>query len=219
MDDAPNKDPSLGKFGHIWFHGLLGTALVLYFTKLDDTTVLLPDRSSNVPYIFLAGGALGLVSAAVGLRQSSELSLFQRIFMTLLFWLMGTCVASMLLYIAANLMLNARDFPPENTRSSVMRAPIARAYRTHGRTASHNIKILPVWLNTHMYITRTDYDFMLRHRAPTDHGTNPDEISSMGYFCARLPVQISGDAVRVMHAGQTELPKGTVIICPKASKK
>jgi hypothetical protein len=219
MDDGRDKERSRETLGCLWFFGLLGIVIALHFAKLDDTTVLLPDRSANLPYLFLAAGVLGLGSAAVGLWQSAESSLFQRVFMPFVFWIAGTCASFLVLNVAANLVLNGRDFPPEKTHSSVMRAPIARAYQTHGRTASHNIKIMPVWLNTHMYITRTDYDFMLRHRAPTDHGTNPDEISSMGYFCARLPVQISGDAVRVMHAGQTELPKGTVIICPKASKK
>jgi hypothetical protein len=218
MDAAPEPKPSLvSGFGHLWFSGLFGIIIALHFAKLDDTTVLFPDRSANLPYMFLAAGAFGLVSAAVGFWQSAEPSLFRRVFIPFVFWLMGTAAAFGVIYTAANLMLNARDFPPEKTRSFKLIFRISRAYRTYGTNAGWDIQIMPV--RRHMYITRGDYEFMLRRRAPADHATDPDEISSGGYFCAHVTAQESGDALRIMHAGDATLPRGSVIICPKASRK
>jgi len=65
-----------------------------------------------------------------------------------------------------------------------------------------------------MDISERDYDFMRTHRAPEDHSTNPDEITSRGYFCATVTVQVASSAVRVLHAGQHALRAGTVGICP-----
>lgn len=56
---------------------------------------------------------------------------------------------------------------------------------------------------------------MLAHRSPEDHGRNPDEISSHGFFCARVTLQQSGDALRVLNAGSQKLPAGTVVVCPR----
>jgi hypothetical protein len=217
MDAAPYKRPSLGTFGYIWFYGLLGIVIALHFAKLDDTIVLFPDRSATLSNIFWAACAFGLVSAGVGFWQAAEGLLFRRIFIPFIFWVVGACASFLVLNTAANLVLNARDFPPEKTRTFKLIFRISRAYRTYGRNASWNIQIMPV--QRHMYITRADYEFMLRRRAPADHGTDPDEISSSGYFCARVTAQESGDALRIMHTGDAKLPRGSVIICPKASRK
>jgi hypothetical protein len=75
---------------------------------------------------------------------------------------------------------------------------------------------MPLWSN--LSISELDYDYMRGHRAPWDKGTNPDEISSRGYFCAKVTLQRSGNAVRVLHAGNGVLPAGTVRECPVNSQ-
>jgi hypothetical protein len=55
---------------------------------------------------------------------------------------------------------------------------------------------------------------MRNHRPPHDDGKRFDEISSQGYFCARVTVEQSDAALRILHAGSQKLPQGTVILCP-----
>jgi hypothetical protein len=107
----------------------------------------------------------------------------------------------------------ALDFPPEHTRSFPALLKISRAYQTHGKGRSWNIQTTPIWTN--LDITETDYDFIASHRRPGDAGRDPDEISSRGYFCAKVTLQRAGEAMRIMHAGTRKLPTGTVVVCPR----
>jgi hypothetical protein len=206
------KQPSLGKFGIAWLVGLLGLTLVFHFGKFDDTTVLLPDRTGALEKIFWAAGLFGLISAAVGIWQSAELAPLRRIIVALAFWLEGAIAGFSVFDTVADLYLNQMDFPPGKTRSHLEDLQISRAYHTHGKNPSWNIQTMPIWSN--MDITKDDYDYMLRHRRPGDVGNDADEISSNGYFCARVIVEETNENLRVMHAGQSFLPKGTVIVCP-----
>ncbi len=63
-------------------------------------------------------------------------------------------------------------------------------------------------------IDKTDYAFMLAHRPPADASTDHNRIASNGYFCARLAMQRSGEALRILHAGLKVVPQGTIILCP-----
>lgn len=213
VDAEPKaKQPSLRKFGIAWLLGLLGVMLVVTLGEFDDTTVLLPDRTEALENVFWAAGLLGLISAVVGIQQSNELSSFHRIIAALVFCFEGALAGFFVFDTAVNLYLNRIDFPPGKTRSHLEDFQISRAYQTHGRNPSWNIQTMPIWSD--MDITKDDYDFMLKHRRPGDVGNDADEISSNGYFCARVLVQETDENLRVMHAGQSFLPKGTVIVCP-----
>jgi hypothetical protein len=115
----------------------------------------------------------------------------------------------------ASIVEGFHDFPPDQTRTSSALLLISRAYQTHGKSRSWNIQTTPIWSN--LDITEDDYDFMLAHRRVGDDPRDPDEISSRGYFCARVTIQQSANALRIMHAGSHKLPKGSVIICPSSS--
>jgi hypothetical protein len=212
-DEPQAKKPSLGKIGIVWLLSLLGIMLTVHLGKFDDTTVLLPDRTNILMDIFWAAGLFGLLSAGIGVWQSAELTLFQRVTVALVFWLEGALTGFLTFDTAVNLYLNRIDFPPEKTFRHVENIPISRAYQTHGKNPSWNIQTMPIWSN--MDITKFDYDFMLKHRRPGDAGHDADEISSKGYFCARVLVEETTENLRVMHAGQQFLPKSTVIICPQ----
>lgn len=129
-----------------------------------------------------------------------------------MFALMGLMSVFLFLGETANVIEGIIDFPPDKTQSSRELLSISRAYQTHGKGRSWNIQTTPIWSN--LDITQDDYKFMLAHRRPGDGGRDADEISSEGYFCARVTIQVSGDAIRVMNAGTHKLPKGTVVICP-----
>jgi hypothetical protein len=129
---------------------------------------------------------------------------------------LGFLSFSMTFLTAAEILEGRIDFPPSNTRTYENELLlISRAYATHGKGRSWNIQTMPIWSNIN--ITESDYNFMRAHRAPYDHGTNPDEITSNGYFCAKVTIQKAGEAIRVMHAGRWKLPAGTVIRCPVAA--
>ena len=80
-----------------------------------------------------------------------------------------------------------------------------------GRGRSWNIQTTPIWSN--LDITQADYEFMRTHRRPGDLSTDPDEIPSKGYFCAKVTLQQADEALRVLNAGTYKLPLGTIGIC------
>jgi hypothetical protein len=59
---------------------------------------------------------------------------------------------------------------------------------------------------------------MRNNRRPGDDGHNPDEISSRGYFCAKLTIEQSDKALRILHVGSQTLPVGTVIFCSDVTR-
>jgi hypothetical protein len=75
----PDRKPSLGKFGYVWLFSLIGLLFILHFAKLDDTTVLIPDRGDVLSNIFWAASLFGILSACIGVWQSTELTLPHRI--------------------------------------------------------------------------------------------------------------------------------------------
>ena len=93
---------------------------------------------------------------------------------------------------------------------------ISRAYQTHGKGTYWHIQTQPFW--TDLNIEKSDYLFMQDHRSPGDPGRDPDEISSRGYFCARLTIEQANHAVRIMHAGQGMLPLGSILVCPALAR-
>jgi hypothetical protein len=105
-----------------------------------------------------------------------------------------------------------RDFPAATSHTREGLIPISRAYQTHGKGSSQSIQTMPIWSD--LEITEEDFAFMKSNRSPSDPGRNPDEISSRGYFCAKVMVEQSGEALRILHAGSQKLTKGTVVICP-----
>jgi hypothetical protein len=81
---------------------------------------------------------------------------------------------------SADLIEGRIDFPPAKTRTYPGLLIISRAYQTHGKGQSWNIQTTPIWSN--LDVTQADYELMLTHRSPEDHGRNPDEISITASF-------------------------------------
>ena len=82
----------------------------------------------------------------------------------------------------------------------------------HGKGAGAHIQTQPFW--TDLNIEKSDYEFMQNHRIPEDAKRDPDEIKSEGYFCVSVTIEEAGKAVRIMHAGNNQLPAGSILICP-----
>jgi hypothetical protein len=143
------------------------------------------------------------------------MTVWQRARLAVVLGLMGFLSVTLTSTRIAEIVEQLIDFPPSQTRTYSTLLLISRAYQTHGKGRSWNIQTTPIWST--LQITEDDYRFMLAHRRVEDNSGNPDEISSNGYFCAQVTVEQSGNALRVLHAGSHELPKGTVVICPASS--
>jgi len=215
VQDAPAQ-PKLGKAIRAWFVGL-GALVVLYLVLefFHNTTELTPVHDWVMTACLAIAGLCGLASGALAMRKSKEMSTSQRVRLTIALWLLGSLVTFLAGSRLAGSVEGLIDFPAGKTTSYSARLLISRSYRTHGKGASQYIQTTPIQSN--LEITKDDYDFMLAHRRVGDSTRDPDQISSKGYFCAQVTMQQSGDALRVLHAGNYKLPKGTVIICPSNS--
>ena len=193
---------------------LIPTTVVLFYLvlgRLDNTTELWPRHDDRIDGCFVLGGIVALGIAATVVRYTKKVAVWRRI-ATVFF---GSLAAAVFVVIFSLRIVDILDgwidFPAKKTQTFHALLRISRAYQTHGKGAARDIQTTPVWSD--MNVTASDYNFMLHHRRPDDLSSNPDEISSKGYFCAKVAMQKSGNAYRVLHAGSGTLPSGTVIIC------
>lgn len=197
-----------------WWLGALALALVSVWPlgHFDNATELTPDHSDTLAYCFWAAGIVAVSSALVCFSQSKG-SLASRVLMsTLVFGGLGGLATLLLLSTIANIIHNHRDFPPETTQTYWALLPIERAYRADFRTGSSwIIQPAPIWSN--IDISHSDYSLMLGRPASGGERSEPSSVSSRSHFCAKVEMQQSGDALRVLQAGTQKLPPGTVGVC------
>lgn len=211
-ESSVSSKVTLTKLGWWWLGILFGTAALGWILEwFDHTTELTPDHSAPLNISFVVACVLAVASAALIFSQS-EGRITGRLVMSLIVAPIFAILAVVLsVNEIATLAENHNDFPPAKTRTFQGLLFISRAYQTHGKGRSWNIQTTPVWSN--LDITEADYQYMLSHRRQSDKGTDPDEISSDGYFCAKVIFQRSGEALRVLNAGTYKLPMGTVRTC------
>jgi hypothetical protein len=189
------------------------TYWILYL--FDDTTVLWPSHDASLRACFWIAGLSGLavcVLLILGMFRSKVISVWRRIAAALGFAVATAIFVFLVTVRVVDIVNGWLDFPSSKTKTFTGLIQISRAYHTHGKGASANIQTMPIWSN--MDVAEDDYQFMLKNRRAGDTSHNPDEVSSKGYFCAKVTLQQSGNALRVLHAGSHELPAGTVILCP-----
>ena len=208
----------LTKLGWIWLGVLVICCAAAWIAgAFDRSTELTPTHDDPLDLGFYAACLVAIVSAAFILFQSRG-ALYQKLVMsfvvTPIFGFMGVFL---LTAEVAALVETAHDFPAGKTRTFEGLLLVKRAYQTHGKGRSWNIQTMPIWSN--IDVTPTDYNFMLGHRSPDDQGTDEDEITSNGYFCAKVTLQQSGEALRVLHAGRYKLPQGSIVVCSDAVAK
>ncbi|GEM_PF-1359334 len=217
MDQAAGNQRSKMHKGVVGCFIAVGILVLLYWVLgwFDNATELNPRHDNVLQACFVIAGLSGLALGFVGVRKSRTMTVWQRARLAVVLGLMGFLSVTLTSTRIAEIVEQLIDFPPSQTRSYSTLLLISRAYQTHGKGRSWNIQTTPIWSN--LEITENDYGFMLAHRRVEDNSGNPDEISSNGYFCAQVTVEQSGNALRVLHAGSHELPKGTVVICPASS--
>ena len=202
-------------FGLKWLVAPLAClALSMVLGVFNDTTEIIPIHDTVLNTCFALGGLGALVLASVAVLAPQPMSWWKRLYFALAMALLGFLSGFLLSNEIAGLTENYLDFPAKTTRTFHALIRISRAYQTHGKGQGWTIQTTPIWSN--LSISESDYQFMLSHRRPGDPGKSPDEVSSRGYFCAKVVMQQSGDAFRVLHAGNSKLPEGSIITCPAA---
>lgn len=182
----------------------------------DTTTELFPTHPM-VDQACLAGAAIcGLVAAGTAIYLSKRLTVIQRIIIPLVIMIEAAIGVFLITNHAASVVEGWLDFPTGKTHTRQAMIQISRAYQTHGKGGSQYIQTMPVWSN--LEITQQDLTFMRNHRRAGDDGHNPDEISSQGYFCAKVTIEETESAVRVLYSGSHKLPEGTVTFCPALNR-
>jgi hypothetical protein len=218
--DQTSKGETAGnaKKAMLWIAGFL---VLLFLSMLigwfNDSTELLPNHEDVENACLVAASLCGLIFGVVGTSLSKNLRIGRRVAATLCFAVMGFIAALLIVNTSVEIIEGRIDFPPAATKSrSALLAISSARHHVDSRSQSWSIHAAPYWAD--LEITQHDYEFMLKHRRPGDSGHDPDEVSSDGYFCARVTVQQSGNALRVMHAGSHALPSETVIVCPPLTR-
>jgi len=178
----------------------------------DTTTELVPTHDKVDQACLGVAGLCGLLACGTGIYLTRELTVVQRVILPLVLML-ETAIGIFLVASHLSSMTEGWvDFPAGKSHTSQALLPISRAYQTHGKGSSQYIQTMPIWSN--LEITREDFAFMRNHRRPDGDVKNYDEIPSRGYFCAKVTIEQSDKALRILHSGSQKLPQGTVILCP-----
>ena len=202
----------LTKLAWFWFgFELLALLSTWPLGSLDNTTELTPDHSDILEYCFWAAGIIAVASAILCFVQSKGSFAARVLTSVLCIGLLGGLATTLVLGTVANIVENRNDFPANATRTYWALLPIDRAYRMDSRTGSSWIIQPLMWTN--IDISHSDYRFMLSRSGVSDKGSEPDNVKSRGRFCAKVEMQRAGEALRVLHAGKSSLPAGTIGIC------
>ncbi len=191
--------------------GLAFLALYLFLGLFDNTTEILPNHHAVLNSCAIGAVLSALVVAGLVLSGSRHLSVWLRACLAVLLPFFAFLAVFLLSSRVAGLVEGWIDFPAAQTRTHPALLVIARAYRTHDKGLSWNIQTTPP--SSNLQITKADYDFMLRNQPPAGIARHGDEILSHGFFCAKVMVQQTQIALRVLHAGTKTLPQGTVVVC------
>jgi hypothetical protein len=213
--ESRRRTQRAARSGNIWIlfvASLLPLGLAKFLGLFDTTTRLVPRHDQVDQACLILGLLLAIVAGATALYLTAGLTIIQRIMLPLVITFETAIGAFLLASQLATFAENTIDFPAAMTHTHQVLLPIALAYQTHGKGANQYIRTMP--FGTDLTITSGDFTFLRTHRLPDGPSTNPDRILSQGYFCARVTIEQSDTALRVLRAGFQHLPAGSVVVCP-----
>lgn len=220
MDEQVKRPKvALTKGAWVWLGVLALTMLSTWpLGSFDDATELTPDHTDVLEYCFWLAGAVGISSASFCFFRSSGQLLSRLVLSIFCFGLIGVLATFLVASTVANIAENQRDFPSGKTKTYWTLLPIERAYRMDSRTGSSwIIQPAPIWSN--IDIAHSDYSLMLDRSTSGSRDSEPSSLPSRSYFCAKVMMQRSGEALRVLHAGKQALPPGSVGVCSEMAGK
>jgi len=214
ISSPPQDEPAVPvkKIWALFFGSLAWIPLFFVLGWFDTATELIPRHVGIDQACLVIAPVLGLLAGALGIYLTKKLTIRQRIVLPLLIMSEVSLGAFVVANRASSIVEGWLDFPHGKTHTRQGLIRISRAYQTHGKNSSQYIQTMPIWSN--LEIAPEDFLFMQNNRRPGDDGRNPDNISSRGYFCAKVTVEESAKAIRILHAGSQKLPQGTVMVCP-----
>lgn len=218
LDDAYLKDRARGQAANGCLALLIALgvlAALLYW--FHGTTELAPAHDNVALACTIVASVLSLASLVIGFRKHPDRSVVGRLFRGAGYALFGYLMVIFAATECATIVEGWIDFPASGTRSSQRLIAIADASHSVGSKGGQTWRIATLPYDAALDITREDYGFMLAHRLPDDDASEPDRIASSGHFCARVTIEQSGDALRILHAGSGTLPEGSVVLCPDKS--
>lgn len=212
--DQETTEPEyqMSRLGWAWLGTLVLCVIASWIIgRFNNSTELTPSYDTPLQIGLYTACVVAALSAMLIFFQSHG-ALYRRLVMSIIVAPIFAFLGVFLLIAEISALAEVEhDFPVGKTKTFEGLIMLQRAYQTHGKGRSWNIQTMPIWSN--IDITQSDYNFMLSHRSPDDHGRDPDEVTSNGYFCAHVTLQQSGEALRVMNAGNYKLPSGSVGIC------
>ncbi len=197
-------------FGTWWLLGALAIMFsgrfVLHF---NHTTRLAPIHHDDLATCVAAALAVGLFSAVIAMTEPAQ-GLKTRIAFAVFGAVVGAMAGAMAAGQALRIAHDVVDFPKGNTTASWSEWPVERAYETHVRSIGRQY-VATAHGTFGIYFG--DFQRMWLRRGTGVDVLGRREVIDTGGFCVRVPVQTSGDAVRVMLGPMDELPKDSVIPC------
>jgi hypothetical protein len=219
MDEEVKRPKvTLTKGAWLWL-GMLSLAMVSTWPlgHFDDATELTPDHSDILEYCFWLAGAVAVASVPFSFLRSNGKLLSRLVLSIFGFGLIGFIATLSVASTVANIVENQLDFPSGKTQTSWTLLPIERAYRMESRTGSSwIIQPAPIWSN--IDIAHSDYRLII-DRSNFSRDPEPSSLPSRSYFCAKVMMQRSGNALRVLHAGKQALPPGSLGVCSEMAAR
>lgn len=195
-----------------------------FLAWINNSTELLPDHTPSLELVFWVAGGLAVVGFAINWRATTDWPRFNRIGFSIAIAFLSFLSALFAFGETREIILGKIDFPKHKTRKFIALLPIDRAYRTHPSKSGPGWIIQPTPFWTNIDITEDDWNYMVARRRPWDDGSDPDDISSKGYFCAKVELEQAEGALRVVYSGNFRigkmeylLPSGSISACPLQS--
>jgi hypothetical protein len=172
--------------------------LSIILGRFDTTTELRPRHDGIQKACLVVAGLCGLIACVTTIYLTRMLTIVQRIMLPLVFMFVTAIGIFLVTGHLSSIVEGWVDLPKGKSHTHQVFFLISRAYQTHGKGSSQYIQTTPIWSTLEI---ASDYAFMRNRHGPDDDGSNPDEISSRGYFCAKVTIEQSGNALRILHSG------------------
>ncbi len=183
-------------FGQLWIGGLfIILSASRLFPSFEHTTQVAPHHDDIIINCFCAALAVAVFSVGVAISEDSG-KMWSRVLTVVIALICGFGGTFVGVYEVSKMWAEAHDFPAGKTQASMAQWPITGLHHTSVRSLDY------YYANTKqadVNVSESDYDFMRAH--------------SVDSFCARVPIETSGTAVRLMLGPHDELKSGNILPC------
>lgn len=194
-----------------WFVAgpIIGISLVQVVPMFIHTTPVRPYHLSVMGISLLVALVVAVFGVIVVLSEKS-VALWKRVGLSLFVFVASFIAVCFIASQFITSLIEMQDFPAGKTTSATEIVPITQAYQTHGRASGDYIRT-PYG---HFRVRTSDYGRLKTQRPVAFTDVSADKVTINGYYCAKLPVQTAGNAVRVMMGAEDYVPTDSLELCP-----